>query len=175
MKNNVWMAAGVCAVVASAACAGVQTEIVDFFNDDESNIGIELVFLRPHLTGREIVETRLIIDFTPSVGYDAGDLNLLITAPVISAPGEEGFVYLNMGDDLGWSGQGTFSASLAFSNLNGVLQPGVWTTSLLGTGDPPLLAGSFSAQTRWEIDTVPAPGGAGLAAVALCAGLRRRR
>lgn len=166
------------ALSGAAAATGLarpQTEIVDFFSDTEGNIGVELVFIRPHLTGRTIVETRLIIDFTPAAGYDAGDLNLLLTAPVLSDPGEDGFIYLNMRDDLGWSGQGTFSAMLSFSNLNGVLQPGVWTTSMLGTGDPPLLAGAFSPATRWEIDTVPAPGAATLAALGLSAMLRRRR
>lgn len=175
MRTRTLLAVAALGAAAAPTLAGIQTEIVDFFNDTEGNIGVELVFIRPHLTGRTIVESRLIIDFTPSVGYDAGDLNLLLTAPVLSAPGEDGFIFLNTGDDLGWSGQGTFSAVLSFSNLNGVLQPGVWTTSMLGTGDPPLLAGAFSAATRWEIDTVPAPGAASLGALGLAALLRRRR
>ncbi len=168
-------ALAIAAATALPAAAGVQTEIVDFFADGENPIGIELVFIRPHLTGRTVVETRLILDFSPAAGYDAGDLNLLITAPVDPAPGADGFIFLNTGDDLGWSGQGSFSTVLTFSNLNGVLQPGVWTTSMLGTGDPPLLVGTFGPNTRWEIDTVPAPGAAALGALALGAFTRRRR
>lgn len=176
MRTPVGLLAALAApALAANAAAGVQTEIIDFFGDGEGNIGVELVFLRPHLTGRTIVETRLYLDFSPADGYDAGSLNLLLTAPVIPDPGADGFIFLNTGDDLGWMGQGSFSTVLTWSNLNGVLQPGVWTTSMLGTGDPPLLVGTFGPNTRWEVDTVPAPGGAALAFLSVGALTRRRR
>jgi uncharacterized protein (TIGR03382 family) len=134
-----------------------------------------LRFIRPDLTGRTIVETRLFLTFTPAPGFDAGDFYLLLVAPVSPEVRGDGFIFLDTRADLGWSGAGTFSAQLTFSNLNGVLNPGLWTFDVFPTIDPPILVGTFSGDTRWEVDTIPTPGTAALALLAGLLPLRRRR
>lgn len=171
----------VCGALAACgvAAGGIETEIVDFFPEGEQLLQSQLLFIRPHLAGREIVETRLIIEFTPAAGYNAADFYLLLVAPVEPVKGATGFVYLQSGKDLGWHGSGTFSASLSFSDLNGILmEGGRWGFEAFPSIDPPIFAGTFSDSTRWEIDTVevPAPGAlALLASGALCGARRRRR
>lgn len=170
--------AGVFVIGAANVLGGLQTEVVDFFPEGEHFIASQLLFIRPHLEGRRVVETRLIIDFTPAAGYSASDFYLLLTAPIDPDPGATGFVYLDAGKDLGWTGAGTFSASLTFNNLNGVLQQGVWTFDVFPLLDPPIFAGTFSDETRWEIDTVEVPTAGTLALLApsgLLSARRRRR
>ncbi len=161
--------------IATPVFAGVQTYTVDFFPDDPSTINIMLGFITPALTGKTIVETRLFVEFTPEPGYDAGDLYFLLAAPVIPDAGADGFIYLESGPDMGWSGSGTVFYENTFTNLNGVLQIGVWQHDVFPTFDPPIYQGSFSADSRWEIDYIPAPGTATALGGLLLIGARRRR
>ncbi|MCL4220903.1 MAG: hypothetical protein KJZ65_06005 [Phycisphaerales bacterium] len=161
--------------IASTAFAGVQTYTIDFFPDDPGAINIMLGFITPALTGKTIVQTRLFVEFTPLSGYDAGDLYFLLAAPVIPDADEDGFIYLESGADMGWSGQGTFFYENTFTSLNGVLQVGVWQHDVFPTFDPPIYQGFFSADSRWEIDYIPAPATASSLGGLLLVGSRRRR
>ncbi len=178
--NTVCTIAGIAAsfaLFAPLAQAGMQTQTIDFFNDDEAPVGSMLRLFLPELDGRRIVETRLTLEFTPAPGFDVGSFYVLIAPPVEPDEGEDGFIVLDAFKDLGWSGSETRRVELTFSALNGVLSPGLWGVDLFPTLDPPLLIGRFSADSRWEIDTIEVPAPA--ATSAACFGgvlmLRRRR
>ena len=131
---------------------------------------IQLGFLGP--TEGTITETRLYVDFTTADGFDAANLFMLLVANA-----GETFISVT-GADLGWSGEGSFSAEMAYDNLNGMLDEGIWIFDVYATeGDPPAYSGEFSPSTRWEVDItpVPAPATAGVLMVGVGILARRRR
>jgi len=161
---------------ASIASAALETYTIDFFSEEEGPVAQQLRLFLPDLTGRQIVEARLYLDFTPAPGFDAGSFYLLVAPPVSPDPGADGFIFLDAAEDLGWSGTQTQSFDGVFTALNGILNPGLWGYDVFPTTDPPILIGSFSARSRWEIDTieVPAPGALSLIATAGLLAFRRR-
>jgi hypothetical protein len=162
------LGAGAVVALASAVhAAGTQTYPIDFFPDLPQSAGLsQLVFVpgfvRPDLVGGTITNTTLRITFTTGVSdggvpFDAAGLTLLLTAAVPTAPA--GF-WVVTGADLGWSGQGTFTAAISTPDLNGRVERGVWTFDLSGPVDPDNgpqpYAGSFSDDTRVDITYTPA-------------------
>ncbi len=166
-------------VLALPASAGLVTSpyVIDFFPSGvKTNNIIQLGFFGPgngpnEGVGYQITSTTLHINFTTAGTFDAAKLNVLLVAPA-----GETFI-LFQGSDVGWSGQGTFSGNFVFDNLNGPIQPGLWTFDV--TGDTPLqtYSGKFSDDTRWivNLEPVPGPAGAALLGIAAIAGRRRRR
>lgn len=160
-------------LLALAPAAWADIHVVDFFPEEGTNGNtIQLRFLGPS-TGT-VTNTRLVIDFTTQNNFDAADLTILLVVPVTAAEPGGGFWFIT-GEDLGWSGQVTFHADISTNMINGSLNPGLWGFDVGSVNDPPAYAGSFSAQTRFELTIVPAPAGAMLAAVAGAAVMRRRR
>ncbi len=161
---------------ASIANAALETYTIDFFDEEEGPVAQQLRLFLPDLTGRQIVEARLYLEFTPAPGFDAGSFYLLVAPPVAPDPGADGFIFLDAAADLGWSGSETQSFEGVFTALNGVLNPGLWGYDVFPTTEPPILIGSFSADSRWEIDTieVPSPGTLFLASAASLVAFRRR-
>lgn len=150
--------------------------VIDFFPDDtQINNTVQLVFFGPGnapnaAVGYEITNVRLVIDFTTAGDFQAENLHLLMTANAGST-----FISIT-GADLGWSGQGSFSEDVNFSDLNGVIGPGLWTFDLQSfepVGDIFAYSGSFSAETRFEVSLIPSPSAIGVAGLA--GALRRRR
>lgn len=178
MRQNSCLVAAFAAVAActSVASAALETYTIDFFPEEDTSIAQQFRLFLPDLTGRQIVETRLVVEFTPAPGFDAGSLYLLLAPPVASDPGEDGFIFIDTGLDLGWSGEGTFRYEHTFTALNGILNPGLWGYDVFPTTDPAFLVGRFSADTRWEVDTieVPTPGTLALATGAGLVAFRRR-
>jgi hypothetical protein len=178
MRHSLCLVAAAAGVVASAsgASAALETYTIDFFSEEEGPVAQQLRLFLPDLTGRQIVETRLVVEFTPSPGFDAGSFYMLVAPPVASDPGEDGFIFIDTGVDLGWTGQGTFRYEHTFTALNGILNPGLWGYDVFPTIDPPILVGRFSADSRWEIDTVevPSPGALALLTSAGLLAIRRR-
>lgn len=162
---------------ASPASAGLMTETIDFFPDAPGSFLRSLRFIRPELEGRRIVETRLYLTFTTVPGFDAENFFISLNAPVTPDDGQDGFIFLTSGENLGWLGQGTFTAQLTLPNLNGELFGALWQFDLFPTTDPPIFDGFFSEDSRFEVDTVPVPGpgSAGFGAVAMLMMARRRR
>ena len=156
------LAIAVLSVALVCARASAQPFVVDFFPDEtEINHTIQLRFIGPG-EGR-ITQTRLFIDFTTAAGFDARDLTLQLVTPVTPDDPNGGFWFLT-GEDLGWSGQGTFHAQLATNMVNGQLNPGLWGFDVGSINDPPAYSGSFSPTTRFEVDIViPEPGTAAIA------------
>lgn len=175
MKSTLAAAVLLSAAIAPTTAASVMTEVIDFFPEGEQSVASMLRFLRPDLTGRTIVENRLYITFTPAAGFDAGDFYLLLVAPASPDLRGDGFIFLDSRADLGWSGAGTFTAQLTFANLNGVLNPDLWNFDAFPTINPPIYAGTFGDDTRWEADTVPAPASCLTMDTAAIVMARRRR
>lgn len=163
--------AGGLLVVPAAAEADVH--IVDFFPEDPTNGNtLQLRFLGP--TEGTVVDTRLVITFTTQNGFRAEDLLIGLVVPVTPDEPGGGFWFVT-GEDLGWSGEGTFTADISTGAINGTLNPGLWGFELGSVNDPPAYAGWFSADTRFELTIVPAPGAAALLVGAGVLALRRRR
>ena len=157
---------------AAPAFAG-DPYVVDFFPEGQQiNHTIQLRFLGP--TEGTITDVRLNVDFTTAAGFDAKDLTILFVAPVAT----EGNFWFITGEDLGWTGQGTFHANVSTSEMNGELQPGLWANDIGSLLDPPAYSGTFSDTSHFEVDITPVPEPAsGVVALGLLvlAGMRRRR
>ena len=164
------VAALVSFVTVATAFAG-DPYVIDFFPEGEQiNHTIQLRFLGP--TEGTITNARLSVDFTTAQGFNAADLTILLAAPVA---GEGNFWFLT-GEDLGWSGQGTFHANVSTNEMNGVLQPGLWANDIGSINDPPAYSGTFSDTSHFEIDIAPIPEPMSLGVVCLgVIGLMRRR
>ena len=165
-------AAGVVAALVSMfsarAFAG-DPYVIDFFpKGQQIDHTIQLRFLGP--TEGTITNARL---FTTAQGFNAADLTILLVAPVA---GEGNFWFLT-GEDLGWSGQGTFHANVSTNEMNGVLQPGLWANDIGSINDPPAYSGTLSDTSHFEIDIqpVPEPACGALVCVGLIGLMRRRR
>lgn len=147
------------------AAADVYT--ADFFPDEPQTQALHQLRFVPGLAQPDFVESlitqaRLVVTFTTGTGadgqpFDAAGLTLLIAGNVPDAP--EGF-WLVTGADLGWSGQGTFTADLTTSAFNGTVGPGAWQWDLSGPYGEEEIApysGSFSADSRVEFTYLPLP------------------
>lgn len=180
-RNRVGLAAfGVIGVVAPALGGAIPSPyVIDFFPDETSiNNTVQLVFFGPGnlpnaAVGYEITNVRLNIEFTTAGDFQAENLLINLIA-------NSGTTFISVsGADLGWSGQGTFSDDVNFSDLNGIIGPGLWNFELQSVepvgGGFFAYSGSFSADTRFEVSLIPAPGAAGLLAFAGLVGSRRRR
>ena len=83
---------------------------------------------------------------------------ILLAGRVIPDTPDTGFIYLT-GAQLGWFGQGTFTAELDFPDMNGEIVPGLWLFDLGSTLEPPAWAGQFTEGSRWTltIEDLPVP------------------
>lgn len=174
------VAASCAALFVSPAIAGSipSPYVIDFFPDDtQINNTVQLVFFGPGnapnaAVGYEITNVRLAIDFTTAGDFQAENLRINLIA-------NSGTTFISVsGADLGWSGQGSFSEDVNFSDLNGVIGPGLWSFELQSVepvGDFFAYSGSFSAETRFEVSLIPAPSALGVAGLAGAGALRRRR
>ena len=168
--------------IASSTLAGAipSPYVIDFFPDStQINNTIQLVFFGPGnapnaAVGYEITNVRLNIEFTTASTFQAENLLINLIA-------NSGTTFISVsGADLGWSGQGTFNSDVNFTDLNGIIGPGLWSfevQSVDPVGPGPIFAysGSFSSDTRFEVSLIPAPGTFALIGGAAAVGLRRRR
>ncbi len=127
--------------------------------------------------GKQIVETRIIIDFEPTNGFNAADFYSGFLVPVIlDDPSNSEYMQL-WGAELGWSGTtGRFTLSIATDDFNGVIRPGRFGWEFYSANEfDPSISGIFRGDSRFEFDLVPAPGALTLlGAGALAMGRRRR-
>ena len=158
-------------LITAPALAG-DPYVIDFFPEGEHiDNTIQLRFLGP--SEGTVTNARLSVDFTTAQGFRAEDLTILLVVPVAA----EGNFWFLTGEDLGWSGHGTFHASISTNDVNGALQPGLWGNDIGSINDPPAYSGTFSDTSHFEIDIQPVPEPA--CGVLMCVGLiglvRRRR
>jgi hypothetical protein len=155
----------VIAALASApfAMAQTQTHLIDFFPElpvqgQQVTLSFDPRLVNAALHGAMIVQTRLFVTFTTIGDFDAAELAIQLSPTVADPP--EGVSLLVTGADLGWAGQGTFTAMLTSDALDSTLPDGgraVWFFDLYRfDADPASFSGSFSDDSRIEIDFVSA-------------------
>jgi hypothetical protein len=141
-------------LLAPAAVLADEVRVVDFFPETPQHDGIQqLRFIGPD--SGAITNTRLVITFTTLDGFDAANLTILLAGHVIPEDPDGGFWFIT-GADLGWSGEGTFTADVSTQALNGEVVPGAWLFDVGSLLDPPLYSGQFSDDSRFEI-TISSP------------------
>jgi hypothetical protein len=177
MNCKTVFAAAIVATVslAGAASAGVietyvQMELEEPF--DQGGFGLSIVAL-PFIQG-EVLESRIDVTFTTDATFNAADFSMLIIAPTADGAGGFGNFWFVTGADLGWSGQGTFSALISSNILAGMIHPNpfqaLWEIEL----GPNF--GTLQTLTVEHDYIVPAPAAiTGLLLGAACSGRRRRR
>ncbi|MBK7406503.1 MAG: hypothetical protein IPJ41_18390 [Phycisphaerales bacterium] len=122
------------------------------------------------IVGKEITSARIYLDVESFAGSDAANFWTDITLPIDPFDGNTNFIGL-LGDDLGWSGSGTFHYFLETTELNGHFVAARWGGETPGFDfDGTILDGS-----RIEIDYVPTPGVSATLALGGIAGAFRRR
>lgn len=181
LKNvtKVVVSVGVLSAIALGASAAPQTVVFEF-GDGEISGG----WARDYgffggfgNDGKQIVETRVYIDFEPTNGFDAADFFSGFLVPVIlDDPGNTEFMGL-LGEEMGWSGtDGRKTYELVTDAFNGIVRPGRFGWELYGANDlDPSISGIFRNNSRIEFDLVPTPGAlAVLGLGGLMAGRRRR-
>src|SRR5262249_14974326 len=87
-------------------------------------------------SGGEIVGASLDVSFTATGNFNAADIGAYLNLNLQAGGASFGF----SGAQLGWSGQGTFTAHLVSTNLNGTIESfgNPWSTFFLDTinGNP---------------------------------------
>ena len=137
------MAVVIVLVIAATAAGTLQTTQCLLPSIPLENFGVQFTFICQGLPEGEIVTARADLEYTTERGDDAADLMIRVEAPSEGHP-----VWLLSGNDLGWSGVGTFTAMVETDLLNGVIEPGdpafsEFVITIEMTGGQPL-AGRFT-------------------------------
>jgi hypothetical protein len=117
-----------------------------------------------------IISTSLVIEnYLVGSGNDASNFYLTFDVPVIDSI--ETQVRL-LGDELGWSGTGSFSHSFTTNDYNGTIRPGRFGAEFVGGGT---FVGDAYISFTVDTNPVPTPGTLALLGGAGLMGVRRRR
>lgn len=154
--------------VAVAAAAPALAGVTEFYFAPVGNSYSAFMGADDPLVGKEIVSARIYLSVESYPGSDAANFWTDITLPIQPFDGNTNFLYL-AGDDLGWSGSGTFDYFLETTMLNGHFVPARWGAETPGFD----FEGRILDGSRIEIEYVPTP--ATLLALGLAAAIRRRR
>jgi hypothetical protein len=123
------------------------------------------------LIGQEIISARIYLDVQSFKGSDAANFFTDLSFPISPFPGSENAIVL-FGEDLGWTGAGTFHFFEETTMFNGTFVAARYGGETPGKDfDGNILKGS-----RVEFDVVPEPGAASLLLLggAALIGLRAR-
>jgi hypothetical protein len=123
------------------------------------------------LIGQEIISARIYLDVEAFKGSDAANFFTDLSFPISPFPGNENAIVL-FGDDLGWSGSGTFHFFEETTMFNGTFVAARYGGETPGKD----FDGSILKGSRVEFDFVPEPGAASLLLLggAALMGLRAR-
>lgn len=173
------MSIGIVSLMAFAA-AGAPETVVFEFGDGEFGGGWARdygFFGGFDNVGKQIVETRVIIEFEPTNGFDAADFFTAFLVPVILDDPSGSELLMVIGSEVGWSGtSGVKTLNLTTDAYNGTVRAGRFGWELRGFDDlDPSISGIFSGNSRIEFDLVPAPGALVVLGLGgMVAGRRRR-
>jgi hypothetical protein len=115
-----------------------------------------LAFFPPDspLVGRQIISARIFLDVQSDPGSDAANFFTDITFPINPFPGNENALALS-GNDLGWSGAGTFHFFEETTRFNGIFVVARYGGETPGEG----FDGALLETSRIEFNYVPELGG----------------
>ncbi|MCR9075935.1 MAG: PEP-CTERM sorting domain-containing protein [bacterium] len=164
----------VCAAIAAGAFAvPASADVIEVRYDFPSNVSTSVLY--GYFGGDapvegSIISTTLVIEnYLVGSGNDASNFHLTFDVPVIDSV--ETQVRL-LGDELGWSGTGSFSHGFTTDLYNGTIRPGRFGAEFDGGGT---FVGDAYISFTVDTDPVPAPGTLGLLLGAGVLGSRRRR
>ena len=151
------------ACIAAIPALGVQTATFNF-----AQVGTSFsAFLPPDspLIGREVISARIYLNFESSPGSDAANFSTDLSFPISPFPGNENVLVL-LGNDLGWSGSGTFDFFQETTLFNGIFVSARFAGETPGENfDGRILEGS---RVEFDLASVPDNGGTSMA---VCAGV----
>jgi|GEM_PF-3181533 len=192
MHARFWIAAAAIGSLTAGAAAQTQTIRYDFTTTPLAVFNFEFTadYLFP-IEATEVTATRLHIEFQTNTfagEYDAANMGLYFQAPVQDPSHPTGLATVPvLGSDLGFSGNGVFTADVDLPALNGMVIPALPgdTAFLYGityfhgphltNPDDFTPMGGQHLNSYLEVDYIPAPATAAVPLVAFAALRRRRR
>lgn len=178
MKKSV-LSIGVVSLLALPALAGTETVVFEFGDGEVSGGWARLYggFGGFDNVGKQIVETRIIVDFEPTDGFDVADFYSGFAVPVLlDNPDNSEYMQL-WGQELGWSGtSGHFTLNITTTDYNGIVREGRFGWEFYSANEfDPTLSGIFHGNSRIEFDIIPTPGPLAILGLGGLALGRRRR
>ncbi len=164
----------VCAAIAAGVFSvPANADIVEVRYDFPGNVNTSVLYGYfggdAPVEGR-IISTSLVIEnYLVGSGNDASNFYLTFDVPVIDSI--ETQVRL-LGDELGWSGTGSFSHAFTTDVYNGTIRPGRFGAEFVGGGT---FVGDAYISFTVDTNPVPAPGTLALLGGAGLMRVRRRR
>ena len=163
MRKLCWLSA---LLVTSLVSSPLQAATITFNFAQVGNSYLAFLFGDSPAVGKEVTSAKIVLDVESFPGSDAANFYTDIAFPIAPWPGNEGGLAL-LGDDLGWSGAGTFHYFEETTRFNGTFISTRFGAETPGQDfDGEILDGS-----RIEFTYVPEPSSvalAGIGAVVLC-------
>lgn len=120
----------------------------------------DALLVGPNKEGWYVSDVRLIVEFETFGDFDAAELVFDLLGPIVQPDKSVGINWVVSGAEMGWSGQGIFSASIHTDWMNGEIGFTLWPLHIGGFQDPPPYTGQFLL-LRYEVDYSPSPAFAG--------------
>ncbi len=137
-------------LVLAASASAQQSQTVTFSFPDQSleNYGVEALYgwFGEDAVGGQITSSRLYLKFETAGNFDAALFHTQFVVPTLG----DHYVWELTGADLGWKGQGTFSAMIETDDFNGTVRAGKYSWILDGGMDGPGISGRFLENSRYE-------------------------
>jgi hypothetical protein len=144
--------AAIVALFLAAPTLAQQTQTVTFPFPDQplENYGVEMLYgwFGEDAVGGQITASRLYLKFETSGDFDAALFHSQFVVPTLG----DNSVWEFTGADLGWSGQGQFSAMIDTDDFNGEVRSGKYSWILDAGMDGPGISGQFLDNSRYEFD-----------------------
>jgi hypothetical protein len=140
------------ALFAASSALAQQSQTVTFPFPDQplENYGVEALYgwFGDDAVGGQITSSRLYLSFQTAGDMDAARFHTQFVVPTLG----DNSVWELTGADLGWSGQGTFSAMIETSEFNGEVRAGKYSWILDGGENGRGITGQFLENSRYEFD-----------------------